>query len=170
MGAYLGTYGAGEEEREAKLRRIATRSAAILLTVFVVWFVFHFVIPNRAEQKEVGQFFELLGAGRYQQAYAMWGCTEAQPCRDYPLSSFMRDWGPEAVPASPFRVMDGESCGSGVIVDVDAGKAGDKRIWVERKDHLLGFPPPGFDRCPQGNRIYDFFRNLRYRMHGRTYQ
>ena len=80
------------------------------------------------------------------------------------------DWGPQAVPTGVFQVLDGESCGSGVIVDIDAGKAGDKRLWVERKDGSLSFPPPGMERCPQGNRIYDFFRDLRYRMHGRTFQ
>jgi hypothetical protein len=170
MAGYLDNYGAGEEERAKITRAFALWGGSALGVAAIVLFVFHFVIPNRGEQAEVKRFFEQLSARNYEQAYAMWGCTDKKPCRDYPLASFMRDWGPRAVPMGAFQVLDGESCGSGVIVDIDAGKAGDKRLWVERKDGSLSFPPPGMERCPQGNRIYDFFRDLRYRLHGRTYQ
>jgi hypothetical protein len=170
MGGYLGTYGAGEEKREAAIRKIAIWAGVVLLIAAILFFIFHFVIPNRGEQKEVNRFFQLLAAHDYKQAYAMWGCTDAAPCRDYPYESFLRDWGPEAVPVTTFEVLDGESCGSGVIVDVDAGKAGGKKLWVERKDRVLSFLPPGLERCPQGNHIYDWVRNLRYRIHGRTFK
>ena len=169
MAGYLDNYGASEKQRAKVTRAIALWGGIALGVAAILLFVFHFVIPNRAEQARVGRFLQLLAARDYKQAYAMWGCTDDNPCRDYRLESFMRDWGPEAFPAGGFEVLDGESCGSGVIVDVDAGKAGDKRVWVERKDGALSFLPPGIDRCPQGNRVYDFFRNLRYRMHGRAY-
>jgi hypothetical protein len=169
MAGYLDTYGAGEEQRAKVVRAIALWGGIALGVAAILLFVFHFVIPNRAEQAKVKRFFQLLAAQDYKQAYAVWGCTDEKPCPEYRLASFMRDWGPEAFPAGGFEVLDGESCGSGVIVDVDAGKAGDKRVWVERKDGALSFLPPGIDRCPQGNRVYDFFRNLRYRMHGRAY-
>jgi hypothetical protein len=170
MAGYLDTYGAGEEKRARLTRAIALWGGAALGIAAVLLFVFHFVIPNRSEQGRVKQFFRQLQARDYKQAYALWGCTDAKPCPEYPMASFLRDWGAQAVPVGAFDVLDGESCGSGVIVDVDAGKAGDKRVWVDRKDGLLSFPPPGMERCPQGNRIYDFFRDLRYRAHGRTYQ
>jgi len=170
MAGYLDNYGAAEERRAKIARPIALWGGSALGVALVLWFVFHFVIPNRAEQREVKRFFQLLAAQNYKQAYAMWGCTDEKPCPDYPLASFMRDWGTQAVPPGAFEVLDGESCGSGVIVDADGGKAGDKRIWVESKDGSLSFPPPGMERCPQVNRIYDFFRDLRYRMHGRAYQ
>ena len=170
MAGYLDNYGAAEERRAKIARPIALWGGSALGVALVLWFVFHFVIPNRGEQLEEGLHFPLLGAQNYKQAYAMWGCTDEKPCPDYPLASFMRDWGTQAVPPGAFEVLDGESCGSGVIVDADGGKAGDKRIWVESKDGSLSFPPPGMERCPQGNRIYDFFRDLRYRMHGRAYQ
>ena len=171
MGGYLGTYGAGEEKRERTIRAILLWAAVALVAAAILLFVFHFVIPNRSERNEVKRFFQLLAAQDYKQAYAMWGCTEAKPCRDYPFTSFMQDWGSQTVPVtSSFQVLDGESCGSGVIVDVDLGKAGDKKVWVERSDRSIGFLPPGMERCPQGNRIYDWVRNLRYRMHGKTYK
>jgi hypothetical protein len=170
MGSYLGTYGAGEEKRESIIRRIAIWTGIALLVAAVLLFIFKFVIPNRGEQKQVDSFFRLLAAHDYKQAYAMWGCTDQTPCRDYPFDAFMQDWGPQSVPVTTFQVLDGESCGSGVIVDVDSGKAGDKKLWVERKDRVISFPPPGMERCPQGNHIYDWIRNLRYRMHGKTFQ
>jgi len=77
----------------------------------------------------------------------------------------MKDWGPGPAPVGDVDVLDAESCGSGVIVEIDAGKAGDKKLWVERDTHILGFPP--FERCPQGNRIHDLWRNIRFRLHGR---
>jgi hypothetical protein len=170
MTGYLESYGAGSERRERIVHRVVLWTAVTLALAGILYFVFHFVIPNRGEQARVSKFFQLLGARDYKQAYAMWGCTDAKPCRDYPFRSFMQDWGPDAVPVTTFDVLDGETCGSGVIVDVDAGKAGDKKLWVDRKNQELGYLPPGFGSCPHSNRIYTFVRRLRYRAHGRTFE
>jgi hypothetical protein len=170
MSGYLDNYGAVDERRERTRGRILKWGAAALAVAGILYFVFHFVIPNRGERSEAARFFQLLAVRDYKQAYAMWGCTDAKPCRDYPFDSFMQDWGPEATPVTTFEVLDGESCGSGVIVDVDTGKAGDRKIWVERQDHILGSMPPGYDRCPHSNRIYNFVRDLRYRIHGKTFK
>jgi hypothetical protein len=171
MTGYLDNYGAGEEKREKIVRRVALWTVIILASAGISYFFFHFVIPNRAEQAQAQRFFQLLAARDYRQAYAMWGCTDAKPCRDYPLKLFMEDWGPDALPVTGVEVLDGETCGNGVIVDVDAGKAGDKKLWVDAKSGDLGSIPPGFDQgCPHSNRIYTFVRRLRYKMHGRVYQ
>ncbi len=169
MSGYLDTYGAGEEKRERVVHALLRWGSLALLIAFVLFIVFHYVIPNRSEQASVKRFFALLAAKDYKQAYAMWGCTDQNPCRDYPMERFLEDWGPQAIPNPTAEVLDGESCGSGVIVDVDVSKVGDKRLWVE-PGGAIGYPPPGMERCPQGNRIYDFFRNLRYKMRGRTYR
>ena len=101
----------------------------------MTWF-----LHNRSEEGQVKQFLALLKAGDYKGAYALWGCTDTQPCRDYPMKAFMEDWGPQTVPPDNFRVLDGDSCGSGVIVDADLGKAGDKRLWVGEKHPGTRFP------------------------------
>jgi len=173
MSGYLDNYGAADAKREKTLHGILKWGGLTLATVLVVWFVFHFVIPNGSERAQVKQFFQLLEARDYKQAYAMWGCTDAKPCRSYPVASFMQDWGPEAAPVTSVDVLDGESCGSGVIVDVDTGKAGDRKLWVERKSGILGSLPPNIEevgRCPQGNRIYDWVRDLRYKIKGKTFK
>ena len=66
---------------------------------------------------------------------------------------------------------DGFSFRTGLTTMVDAGTAGDKKLWVERDSLVIGFTPPWPNgECPQRNRIADFVRNLKYRLHGRTYQ
>ena len=172
MSGYLDNYGAGDEKREKTVGAIVKWAAAALAVALVALFVFYFVIPNRSEKAAAKQFYQLLAARDFRGAYAMWGCTEAKPCRDYPFNTFLQDWGPEAVPVTAVDVLDGESCGSGVIVEADTGKAGVRKLWVERSDRTLGFLPPNVaevNRCPQGNRIYDFVRDLRYRIHGRKF-
>jgi hypothetical protein len=161
MAGYLDNYGAGEERREKITKRVVITVLALLVVGGLVYSIFH----NYPEEHQAKRFFDFLQARNYQSAYALWGCTDAKPCRDYPFTEFMKDWGPDVSPVNEADVLDGESCGSGVIVDVDAGKAGDKKLWVERSTRILGFPP--YERCPQGNRIHDFWRNIRYRLHGR---
>ena len=161
MAGYLENYGAGDERRE-KITKRAVISVVVLLLVALLGYAF---FHNYPEERQAKRFFELLQAKDYKDAYTLWGCTDAKPCRDYAMPEFMKDWGPQQAPVSNIDVLDAESCGSGVIIDVDAGKAGDKKLWVERDSHILSFPP--FERCPEGNRIHDFWRNIRYRIHGR---
>jgi hypothetical protein len=161
MAGYLDNYGAGEERRETITKRVVIGVLALLVVGGLVYSIFH----TYPEERQAKRFFDFLQARDYQSAYALWGCTDAKPCRDYPFTEFMKDWGPDVSPIHNADVLDGESCGSGVIVDVDAGTAGEKKLWVERSTRILGFPP--FERCPQGNRIHDFWRNIRYRLHGR---
>lgn len=161
MAGYLDSYGAGEERREKIIKWAALAVVVAVVAGGIFWALFH----DYPEEHQAKQFFELLKAGDYKSAYAMWGCTDAKPCRDYAMPEFMKDWGPSQSPVGDVAVLDGESCGSGVIVDVDTGKSGEKKLWVERDTHVLGFPP--FERCPQGNRIHDWWRDLRFRLSGR---
>jgi len=163
MAGYLDQYGVVEERREKIIKRVVIWLLALLAAGGLLYAFFH----NYPEERQARRFFDLLEKRDYHAAYVLWGCTDAnaKACSDYPFAEFMKDWGPEVSPVNSADVLDGESCGSGVIVEVDAGRAGDKKLWVERDTHILGFPP--FERCPEGNRIHDFFRNVRYRLHGR---
>jgi hypothetical protein len=164
MPGYLDQYGAGDERRARIIKQTAISVVVLAALGGLLYAFFH----NYRQEHQVTRFFAQLAAHDYKGAYALWGCTEAKPCRDYSMPAFLQDWGPQSVPAGDFTVLDGESCGSGVIVDVDAGKGGDKKLWVERGNLLIGYPP--FDQCPYRNRISDFFRDIKYRMHGRVYK
>jgi hypothetical protein len=151
MGGFLEQYGAGDERRGKIVKRVVISLVALLVVAGLLFYCFH----TFRQERQAKRFFELLAAHD-------------------PMTSFMQDWGPPAVSVSRFEVLDGESCGSGVIVDVDAGAAGDKRLWVERDSLIIGFTPPWPNvapgQCPQQNRIYNWVRDLKYRLHGRTYQ
>lgn len=143
MAGYLDHYGAGEERRE----RIIKTTVLVLVGLLIAAGVAYWFLKNWRQERQARLFFEELSRQNYQAAYAMWGCTEAQPCRDYPFEEFMKDWGPQAGRGAPseFRIVRSRSCGSGVILTVDTGQRQEK-LWVERKSLVIGFSPlPG---CP----------------------
>jgi hypothetical protein len=146
MAGYLDQYGAGEERREKIIKRTALAVVVLLAAGGVLYLLF----KNYREERQAREFFELLQKHDYQGAYRMWGCTEAKPCRDYPLAAFMKDWGPQSERAdvSAYKIAKSRSCGSGVILTVDFGKSQEEKLWVQREDLTLGFSPwPG---CPPG--------------------
>lgn len=148
MPGYLDQYGVGEERRE-KIIKIALLTA---LLVLIVGGTGYFFLKNYRQESQVKTFFELLQKHDYKAAYALWGCTDAKPCREYPLAAFLQDWGPQSEHAdmSSARIARSRSCGSGVIitVDYDKNKGKQDKLWVEREDLTIGFSPwPG---CPPG--------------------
>ena len=144
MAGYLDQYGAGEARREKIIKTAGITLAALVVIGGILLFFFH----NFRQERQVKRFFELLAAHDYKTAYALWGCTDAKPCRDYPLSAFMQDWGPQSERANhltDYRISKSRSCGSGVILTVDVGSQQDK-LWVQRDDLTIGFSP--FPGCP----------------------
>ncbi len=146
MAGYLDQYGAGEDRR---WKIIKTVVIALLLIVVIggsLFFVFH----NYREERRVKDFLSLLEVHDYKAAYALFGCTEVKPCPYYPFEKFMEDWGPKSG-RSGFqnaRITRSRSCGSGVLMTVDYGKNQQEKLWVERQDMSIGFPP--VQGCPAG--------------------
>lgn len=146
MAGYLDTYGAGEERREKTIKRLVLTIVVLAIVTGVLYFIF----KNYRQERQVNRFFGLLEAKDYQAAYALWGCTASSPCRDYPFTSFMQDWGPQSEHSNPrsLHITKTRSCGSGVIVTVDSDKKQEDKLWVQRDDLTIGFSPlPG---CPPG--------------------
>jgi len=161
MSGYLANYGAGEEEREKLIRRLVI--IAVVLAVggglygltfktpaLEKYIRFVQILKNHGQEKEVQNFLDLLRQHDYKAAYALWGCTDAKPCRDYPFTSFMEDWGPQSsrTNAASYHISRSRSCGSGVILTIDSGPNHEEKLWVERDEMTIGFSPwPG---CPPG--------------------
>lgn len=176
-GLLEGDYGAGEERREHVIKIIIVSILALLVSTGTIHFFFH----NYRPERQVKQFMKFLEAHDYQGAYNLWTVSNSDRAR-YPMSDFMRDWGPP-VDVSGYAVLDSESCEKSVIVDVGAGHAGDRKVWVDRANLSMSFPPNELG-CVQArvdrrgnlsyrykhNKIYDWFRNMRYRLRGRSYQ
>ena len=162
MAGYLDEYGAGDERRARIIKTIVVAVAGIAVLYGLLYFFFH----NYRQEQQAKRFFELLEAQNYTAAYNMWVSSDADRA-GYPMKSFMEDWGPQAMSLKSFSILDAESCGNNVIVDADLGKAGDKKLWINRQTLELGFGP--YEYCPQQNRIYNLYRNVKYQLRGRTY-
>jgi hypothetical protein len=144
MAGFFDHYGAGEEQREQMIKRVVITTLLLAASAGILYFVF----KNYRQERQVKSFLALLARQDYKAAYVLWGCTDANPCRDYPFSEFMKDWGAQSehADASSFHITKSRSCGSGVIVTVDSGKKQEDKLWVQRDDLTIGFSPlPG---CP----------------------
>jgi len=149
MAGYLEQYGAGEEQRERRgkiVKIVAIALVAVVLISGALYFNFH----NYREERQVKQFLSRLDARDYKAAYALFGCTDASPCRYYPFDKFMEDWGPNSGHSgfAGARITRSRSCGSGVLLTVDYGQSRQEKLWVERRDMSIGFPP--VQGCPAG--------------------
>jgi len=141
MAGYLDHYGAGEEQREKRIKiAILVLLAAVIVGGTCYWF-----LKNYRQEHQARVFFEALGRQDFKSAYAMWGCTDSKPCRDYPFAEFMRDWGPQSGKVAG-SVYKSRSCGSGVILTIHYPDKPEDKLWVQRDDLVLGYSPwPG---CP----------------------
>jgi hypothetical protein len=146
MAGFLDHYGAGEERRENIVKKILIALAVVIVVGAPLFYIFH----NVRQEHQLKQFFALLQAHDYKGAYAMWGCTDAKPCRGYAMTAFMQDWGPAKGDPTQYRITRSKSCGHGVILNVDFG--GDRDVlWIERSDLVIGFSP--FPGCPAPNAL-----------------
>src|SRR5258708_12748972 len=139
MAGYLEQYGAGEERRGKIIKILAISLVAAVLICGALYFNFH----NFGEERQVKQFLSLLGARDYKGAYALFGCTDATPCRYYPFDKFMEDWGPNSGHAGfgEARITRSRSCGSGVLLTLDYGKNQQATLSAARHDMSTRFPP-----------------------------
>ena len=149
MAGYLEQYGAGEERRARTVKIVKIVAIALVASILiggVLFFNFH----NYREERQVKQFLSRLDARDYKAAYALFGCTDATPCRYYPFDKFMEDWGPNSGHSGfgGARITRSRSCGSGVLLTVEYGQSRQEKLWVERRDMSIGFPP--VQGCPAG--------------------
>jgi hypothetical protein len=145
MAGYLDTYGAGVDRRIRIIKTVVISVVSAAIVAGVLLFIFH----DYREEQRGKQFFAALATGDYRGAYRMFGCTEAKPCTAYSFDKFMEDFGPASGHnPSQAHITRSRSCGTGVILTVDYGQKREEKLWVERKDMSIGFPP--FDGCPAG--------------------
>jgi hypothetical protein len=139
MSGYLENYGAGQEKRERRLKRVALVAALVV----VVGGTSYFFLRNYRETQQAKLFFNLLRNKDYTAAYALWGCTPATPCRDYSMPKFMEDWGPGSGHAelAALQITNVRGCSSGVIIEANFGGGVIEYLWVDREHRNLGFAP-----------------------------
>jgi len=139
MSAYLDDYGVQDARREKVLKRIVIAAVLVALAGVALYFQFR----DYREKRQVTAFLSLLAQQDYRAAYALWGCTETNPCPAYSFEKFQEDWGPagrHAGGASP-EIADTRSCRDGIIQGVRFEGEDETWLWVGRADRSIGFAP-----------------------------
>jgi hypothetical protein len=157
MGGILDpSYGVAEERRARFIKRLLIWGSVTIVVAAVLFLWFR----NWRQEQTVKQFFALLEQKKYQDAYAMWGCTQDHPCKYYSPSAFNEDWGPD----SPFadiaaiKIEHEDNCGSGVVFDLESPKAKPTGLFVEKGTEILSFAPG--PRCPGRHlHLFEFFKS-----------
>lgn len=156
MSRFLEEYGAGEEQRERLLKRIVIWGVAAIVVALGLYFTFR----DWRQEQVVKQFFSLLDEKNYQQAYAMWGCTQDHPCKYYSPEKFNEDWGPSSAfagVAAP-KIEHIDNCGGGVVFDVENPKTDPLGLFVDSSTNLIGFAPG--PRCPGRHfQLWEFLKS-----------
>ncbi len=120
--------------RERRNRRILIGAILLLVVVALLYWQF----KNYPQERAAKRFLAALERQEYREAYDIW---KPDPF-SYRYQDFMRDWGPEGEygKVERFQMTGSRSRGSGVIVTFRInGK--EARIWVEKTDKSLSFPP-----------------------------
>jgi hypothetical protein len=154
MSEYLENYGAGEEAHGRLVKRLVLG----LIGVVILGVAAYVYFQDFKEERLTKQFLAELNARQFDAAYRTWGCTDAQPCRDYAYPKFLEDWGPQKAKGD-WKVKDVDGCPAGAIVTVAAGGTEATPIWVERGAGSLTFSP--WNACPGKRwRFKQFFQRI----------
>jgi hypothetical protein len=162
MASYLESYGA-IEDRKAKNRAFVKWGSIGLVCLVFISLLIYGTFKNYHQEQVMNTFVLHLRNHNYRAAYAMWGCTEQNPCRDYAYSKFLEDWGL----SSPHANVDGvkigvsESCGNGVFLRLDYPNAPPVPLTVERGTDIVSFAPSDWMECPGRHwHFWEFFKGL----------
>ncbi len=123
---------------DQKAERRKRYAISILAFVILMGSFGYWRFRNFAEERQALQFFEALHSKNFQGAYQIW-----QPNATYKFQDFMDDWGEHGLqgPVEDFRLVRSRRRGTGVIVEVRVNNEENVRIWVERGNKSLTFPP-----------------------------
>jgi hypothetical protein len=140
-----------DEARVKRRRRyIALAVFALLLVLFAAW-----ELRFWPEERAADRFFAALEANDMERAYGLWLAdpgwkSHPEKHAKYPFNDFQHDWGPagEYGAIRSHKLSDayspaGGMSASGVIIEVQInGKGPPARLWVEKSDKSISFPPP----------------------------
>ena len=141
-------------EPPSKTRRyIITAVAFVVIVSLGGWYLFRFF----PERRTMGRFMDTLVAGNFEQAYRIWNSHGS-----YSYKDFLGDWATTGYygPIQSYRIQSVEeppNGATGVIVtvtvspvhpfpaeqDPQSSRNREVRLWVERSDQSISFPPRG---------------------------
>lgn len=134
MADFLQGYGEVDARRERWIKRIALT----LVVLAVGAGVSYYALRGFQEKRQADRFVRLLNEKNYPEAYRMWGCDPDKPCRDYPMKTFLEDWGKPAILQA--QSVD-KNCSSGVIRTFTLATNDKIHIWIDKTERKLSFAP-----------------------------
>ena len=151
---FVGILDSGAEEPKSKALRYVISGVALaaMLAGGLCYF-----LRFTPEKRVVERFMDAVVAGDTQRGYQIW-----RPIQSFTYQDFLSFWGPKGYysPIKSFRIESAEvppKGGSGVVVVVELSAYSpfpkpeesvkfaqnqEVRLWVERSDKSLSFPPP----------------------------
>lgn len=157
MGGFLdASYGVVDERRSRLVKRAILWGGLAVVAGLILFFW----LRNWRQEQVVKQFLSLLEQKRYQEAYAMWGCTPQHPCKYYEPEKFMEDWGASSPYANPtaIKVVHEDNCGNGVVFDIEAPKVDPQGLFVDKETNTLSYAPEA--RCPGRHlQLWEFLKS-----------
>ena len=157
MSGYLDNFGVSEARRERKVKRVVQ----VLLALLVGGFGAYVFLHDFQERRQVSKFIDLMREGNHNEAYRLWGCDPAKPCRDYNMARFLEDWGPKSPHAdfSKVHVRRSRSCGNGLIQILEFSPGDEIPIYIDRQQHSLSFSPYDYcvDASGRNTKLIDIF-------------
>jgi hypothetical protein len=147
MGSYLEAYGA-EEAHRAHRARIVKWCIIAGVAALILALIFYIQFRNYTQESIVNDFLGKLRNHDYADAYQMFGCTEATPCPNYAYPKFLEDWGPHSAFADASKASTGvtQSCGNGVLIQVNEPGKDPTALIVDRANGQISFAP--WPECP----------------------
>lgn len=137
MAGYLDQYGADDERRGKIIKWTVIGVIALIVCTALPWYLF----KNHGQERVVARFLGLVRQRDYTGAYKAWGCTDPKTC-SYSYQQFLEDWGDKSsVDPKVLRLVDSESCGSGVMLTVRASRDRQDTLWVEKSNDSISFAP-----------------------------
>ncbi len=157
MSGFLESYGQADATRERRLKRALLAVLAVAVLGFAAYVYFH----DFRERRQVALFLDLIARKQYEEAYRLWGCDPARPCRDYNMEKFLEDWGPK----SPYgnvakaRVRRTRSCEDGVIQILEYAPGDEVFLYVDRQTRHISYSPFGYcvDASGRNTNLIDIF-------------
>lgn len=138
MGSYLDNYGVKDAKRERLIKRILLSLLTVMVVSVTLWFFFR----DYREEGRIRDFLAALQRKDFPAAYEMFGCSQANPCRDYGYERFLEDWGPNSAAADPSAIQREKvkSCDHGII-QVLKVKGEEIILYVDRENLTVNFSP-----------------------------
>jgi len=136
---YLDQYAQGSHVFDKLVKAVAYTLLAAIIGYCFYWLFFR----NWREERQVESFLTTIEEQRFEDGYQYWGCSVAEPCRDYLYNEFLADWGPESPigPLKTFKVGRSYTQPNGAIVELSVNGVKQSNLWVDGVTEVLSFFP-----------------------------